>query len=752
MSTHKYIDKICCVAIVFALLLTVVFMNAKSLGIEEAAKIKGYESRLFDTSTVHSIDIVMEDWDSFLSTCMNEEYSLCSVVIDNEVYKNVAIRAKGNTSLTQVQNYGNNRYSFKIEFDHYDSTKSYYGLDKLSLNNIIQDNTYMKDYLTYQLMDAFGADAPLCSYASISVNGENWGLYLAVEGVEEAFLERNYGSDYGELYKPDSQSMGGGRGNGGNFTMDDWQSDAESQQRQQPTLNGGDGENSNASAQSVRTPTDDTSPPSANGGRNQDFAQGGMQRPDSGMGGMQDAFGSSDVSLIYSDDAYSSYSNIFDNAKTDVTDADKDRLIASIKQLNAYENLEEVVNVEEVIRYFVVHNFVCNFDSYTGSMIHNYYLYEEDGQLSMIPWDYNLAFGGFQGAQDATELVNYPIDTPVSGGTMESRPMLMWIFSSDEYTQLYHQYFAEFIADYFDSGCFAQMMDEVQSLISPYVQEDPTKFCTYEEFETGLQTLKEFCLLRAESISGQLDGAIPSTSDGQAQQQETLVDASSITISDMGNMNNGMGGAMQGQGNRGGFSSSLQPPTQAQGETSQNDAQSAAASSAPDEAAQSEGNPAPPQNQQEGQFQGIGGPPADENADRPTPPGWSDENQPPSGQMPDENQGVQPPGSGTASSASDEAAQSEEFTTPPQNQQEGQFQSIDSLPADENAGRPAPPGWSDENQPQNGQMPGERQDIQSPANGAGFDGGGPEGWLWLGISAAVLLAGILLAALYPKHA
>lgn len=64
---------------------------------------------------------------------------------------------------------------------------------------------------------------------------------------------------------------------------------------------------------------------------------------------------------------------------------------------------------------------------YTGSMIHNYYLYEEDGQLSMIPWDYNLAFGGFQGGQDATSMVNYPIDTPVSGGTVDSRPMLAWI-------------------------------------------------------------------------------------------------------------------------------------------------------------------------------------------------------------------------------------------------------------------------------------------------------------------------------------
>ena len=56
-----------------------------------------------------------------------------------------------------------------------------------------------------------------------------------------------------------------------------------------------------------------------------------------------------------------------------------------------------MVNVEEVLRYFVVHNFVVNGDSYTGSIIHNYYLYEEDGQLSMIPWDYNLAFGTFQG-------------------------------------------------------------------------------------------------------------------------------------------------------------------------------------------------------------------------------------------------------------------------------------------------------------------------------------------------------------------
>lgn len=563
MSTHKYIDKICCVAIALAIILTILFMNAASFGIEASETTNSYENRLFDTSAVHTIDIVMDDWDGFLDTCINEEYTICTVVIDNESYKNVGIRAKGNTSLTQVSSYGNDRYSFKIEFDHYDSTKSYYGLDKLSLNNIIQDNTYLKDYLTYQMMGTFGVDAPLCSYVYITVNGEDWGLYLAVEGVEESFLSRNYGNDYGELYKPDSQSMGGGRGNGGKFEIDEWQStetdDATDddnttktnpfgQNEMQPPggMNGQNGmmqlpdeSRQNGFSGSFSGNTDEQTLPNE-----------GMERPMHGeqMGGIGGGMGSSDVSLIYTDDEYESYQNIFDNAKTDITDADKDRLIASLKQLNEAESIEEVVNVDEVLRYFVVHNFVCNFDSYTGSMIHNYYLYEEDGQLFMIPWDYNLAFGGFQGAQDATALVNYPIDSPVSGGTIDSRPMLAWIFASEEYTNLYHEYFENFIANMFDSGDFAQMIDEVETLIAPYVEQDPTKFCTYEEFETGVATLKEFCLLRAESISGQLDGTIPSTSDAQSRDDSALIDASSIDISAMGTMNNQMGGMNGGMG------------------------------------------------------------------------------------------------------------------------------------------------------------------------------------------------------------
>ena len=551
MSTSKHIDRICAGALVCVLIITVLFMNAGKMGVVAVSStVSGYESRLFRTSMIHMIDIVMDDWDAFLENCSNEEYETCTVIIDGDAYKNVAIRAKGNTSLSQVESYGNNRYSFKIEFDHYDEANTYYGLDKLCLNNIIQDNTYMKDYLTYQLMHAYGVDAPLCSYSYITVNGEDWGLYLAVEGVEDAFLKRNYGNDYGKLYKPDSMSMGGGRGNGRDFDMEEFDFERPAQDEREefePPMQS-EGEDFKPS---MKGDGGEFKPLMPEGREEFVQRQDGFMPEKPGenkkMGdAMNDAMGSRDVSLIYTDDEYDSYSNIFENVKTIISDSDKKRLIASIKQLNENENIENIVNIDEVIRYFVVHNFVVNFDSYTGSMIHNYYLYEKEGQLSMIPWDYNLAFGGFMSESDATSLINYPIDTPVSGGTLDSRPMLSWIFEEETYTQMYHQYFADFISEYFDSGYFSEMIDSLEAMIAPYVERDPTKFCTYDEFIEGVSTLKEFCLLRAESVGGQLDGSIPATSDGQIGNASTLIDGGGLTLSAMGSMGDMMGAGPHG--------------------------------------------------------------------------------------------------------------------------------------------------------------------------------------------------------------
>ena len=521
MSAHKHIDRICLAAVLISLLAALVLC---SRGVQSEGAALGYEARLFDTGRVHTIEIVMDDWDGFLETCENEEYAACAVVIDGEAYKNVGIRAKGNTSLSMVSAMDSDRYSFKLEFDHYEAGRSYYGLDKLCLNNIIQDNTYMKDCLTYRLMADFGVDAPLCSYVYITVNGEDWGLYLAAEGVEEGYMQRT-GKTRGNLYKPDSLSMGGGRGNGRGFNMDglDWDEEGA------PAF--GDFQPGERPDRGMNSP-DQPAVPEEGAGNEGDFpAPGEMSEPPDFAGG---GMGAADVKLQYTDDDPESYANIFESAKTAVTDADEERLIEALKKLG--EGDPSALDIEQVLRYFVVHNYVCNGDSYTGSMVHNYYLYEEEGRLSMIPWDYNLAFGTFQ-AQDAPAMVNDPIDTPLSVTGGGDRPMFDWITGSTAYTELYHQYFAEFLETADPAGLIAEMSE----LIAPYVEKDPTKFCTYEEFQTGVQTLTEFCRLRTESVAGQLAGTIPADSDGQTAEPSALVDASGLKLSEMGTMNHGGG-------------------------------------------------------------------------------------------------------------------------------------------------------------------------------------------------------------------
>ena len=525
MLRSKNIDRICCLVIACTMLLAAGFTALAGAGVLESSRKTSltYAKHLFDQSTVHKIEITMDGWDDFIDNCTDEKYRACAVTIDGEAQGTVGIRAKGNTSLSSMAQYDNDRYSFKIEFDHYQKKKTYRGLDKLSLNNIIQDATYMKDYWSYTFMNQMGLASPLCSYTEIYVNGEYWGLYLAVEGVEKAFLERNYGEDYGELYKPDSLSFGGGRGNGQAFDMQDFEKKLQGDDTEEQAAADENAANDNVAP---TMPQDIQRATRINRG---DFKQGG------GMGGM----GSSDVKLQYIDDDPDSYANIFDNAKTKVKKKDQARLIAALKKLS--EGDTSAVDTDAVAMYMAVHNFLCNGDSYTGSMVHNYYLYEKDGVMSMIPWDYNLAFGGFTGGSDATGTVNTAIDTLVSGGDDSDRPMAGWITASEESLALYHEKYRQFIDTVFTSGWFESEFDRVSAMIAPYVEKETRAFYSYEEFQTAADTLKTFCLKRAQSVQGQLDGSISATSAAQ-QGSDALIDASELSITAMGGMNNGKGG------------------------------------------------------------------------------------------------------------------------------------------------------------------------------------------------------------------
>ena len=105
------------------------------------------------------------------------------------------------------------------------------------------------------------------------------------------------------------------------------------------------------------------------------------------------------------------------------SDEDERRVVEALAHLDSGENLEAYIDVDEVLRYFAANVFLVNLDSYLSNLKHNYYLYEEDGRLSMLPWDYNLSFGAHQ-LRSASDAVNFPIDDPYSGTSAEKSPIL----------------------------------------------------------------------------------------------------------------------------------------------------------------------------------------------------------------------------------------------------------------------------------------------------------------------------------------
>ncbi|GLX69772.1 CotH kinase family protein [Paenibacillus glycanilyticus] len=461
-----------------------------------------------------SISVDEAKWQEMLDNADQEEYISADITINGTTITNVGIRPKGNSSLSAiVRDDTTDRYSFKIKFDEYVDGQTWEGLDKIVLNNNFSDATSMKEYLSYDIMSYIGVDAPLFAYADISLNGEKWGFYLAVEDLDNSYMERTQ-NDEGELYKPESE-MGGGKMPG----------DAKEGQG--------------------------FAPPDADGSTMPDRQMGNGMGAGMGGGGMGNR-ADNGTSLQYKDDQISSYSAIFDNAKTKTDETDQQRVIDALKNLSEGKDLESSVDVDAVLKYFAAHTVVVNLDSYVSGMAHNYYLYENEGQINILPWDYNLAFGGFQSGS-ASDVVNFPIDTPVSGVSMEDRPLLGKLLENPEYLEQYHEYMQEIMDGYFADGKFEQTVDQLSSMISSYVSDDPTAFYSLDEFNAGVTELKELGALRAESIQGQLDGTIPSTTEGQKEDSSTLVDASSVNLEALGSQGGGgkggPGGAM-GQGQR----------------------------------------------------------------------------------------------------------------------------------------------------------------------------------------------------------
>ena len=560
MISNKHFNIIVALFMVIALCFSsLIMLLPKSSTSSTSIEQPDYITTIFNDDSVIEINIEMDEdsWQEMLDNAASEEYTAANITVNGTTYNNVAIRPKGNSSLSQlVTDDSTERYSFKIKLDKYVDGQTLDGLSKLVLNNNMSDTTSMKEYLSYKLLDSLGIPTPACSYAHITVNGEEWGLYLAVEPIEEEFIERNYGSIDGNLYKPESNNVAiGDKDNNENKIMDnnnfspsenttsennnkttidnsiDMQNqsnmnngDSSGQMQMPPDMNTGNstGEmqappdmNNRNPSREMQTPPD-MNKQSTNDSTNQ------PQIPNGIGGGI--GRNSNGANLVWNGDDISNYSAIFDNAIFKTTDIDDyTKILDMIEHLDSLDDIESYLDVDEVLKYFAANTFLVNLDSYVSNMNHNYYLYENDGIVSILPWDYNLSFAGFQ-AGSASNAINFPIDSPVSD-SLEESPLIGKLLEVDEYKDIYHHYLNEIVENFVNNGTLETLITKTDSLISSYIQNDATAFYTYDEYKASLSNLINFGYDRATSIAAQLDGSQPSTNTGTI---ETTVDLSAM--------------------------------------------------------------------------------------------------------------------------------------------------------------------------------------------------------------------------------
>jgi hypothetical protein len=132
-------------------------------------------------------------------------------------------------------------------------------------------------------------------------------------------------------------------------------------------------------------------------------------------------------------------------------------------------------------------------------------------------------------------IVNHVIDNPVHDAN-PARPMLDVILKDAELRERYRQELRRLIDNFYNPQAMRSKIEKLANLIGSYVQNDPTKFFTYEEFRLSLEQglpadsnntggrgagiygpdpgLLNFVTQKSANILRQLNGELPSSNAG----------------------------------------------------------------------------------------------------------------------------------------------------------------------------------------------------------------------------------------------
>ena len=408
------------------------------------------------------------------------------------------MKTKGYTTLEKVWDSNYNRFSYTINFgkyinkdNNYDSKQNLLGLRKISFNNMLWDPSYLKEYLSYYLFNEMNVISPNYNLANLYINNDYKGLYFMIEGIDSSLIKRSINDNSDFTFKVEEP--------GGSLVYDK----------------------------------------ELDNYINKD-----------GIYDFSSLIYDKDGNIIYpKGNVLAKYNGIWENDEDNFKDIIDylPTFFSSLKELNElsnmknkdnkdYENrIEKIIDIDSLARYFAINNYLVDSDGYIGSFGVNYVLHmSKDGYFTIIPWDYNLAFGGIF-IRDIKDVINFDINGPMIGVNLKDRPLYNIILKNKNYNKLYRKYLKDVLIITTDGGItsdnkeydkdnFKKIIEDKKDYIIKQQKKDKESMYNSDDISRANDSLVKLIELRSKVVNNRLNN------------NYKLIDSNGITLKDIGSI------------------------------------------------------------------------------------------------------------------------------------------------------------------------------------------------------------------------
>jgi spore coat protein CotH len=160
-------------------------------------------NRLFDPSFVHQISFEVAPRDVGTLGAASDERVPAKVTVDGVSRDLAGLRLKHGTASFRGLD---QKAGFSVKLDEYVKKQSVFGVERFTLGNEVWDPSFVSEHVTYEVFRRAGIPAPRTVLASVTLNGERFGLYVLREAYDKRFLERHFSDPNGNLYESDAGS------------------------------------------------------------------------------------------------------------------------------------------------------------------------------------------------------------------------------------------------------------------------------------------------------------------------------------------------------------------------------------------------------------------------------------------------------------------------------------------------------------------------------------------------------------------